>query len=76
MKSFNEWLEKIVDKDFKKKWTKDGEKSKGLYANNWNEKVTSLYSAYQNYLLVEKTKWLVRATWALAIGTLLILIFK
>ena len=76
MKSFNQWLEKIADKEIEEKWIKDSKKSGGLFANNWDEKVTSLYSAYQNYLLVQKTKWLVWATWALAVGTLLVLIFK
>ena len=76
MKSFNQWLEKIANKEIEEKWNEDGAKSGGLFSDNWNEKVNSLYSTYQTYLLVQKTKWLVWATWALAIGTLLVLILK
>ncbi|MFH0712029.1 MAG: hypothetical protein V1889_02875 [archaeon] len=53
-----------------------GAMSTPVFNNNYKEPLIQLYSAYQNYLLVQKTKWLVWVTWALAIGTLLVLIFK
>ena len=76
MKSFNEWLEGIVDKEMDEKTKKDATKYGGLLANNHDDRLIQLYSVYQNYLLVEKTKWLVFATWALAIGTILVLVLK
>lgn len=76
MKSFNKWLEEDVNKEMKEKEVKDLINSKGLFANNYHDKLTQLYLAYQNYSLAERTKWLVWATWALVIGTLLVLISK
>lgn len=76
MKYFNEWLEEVVNKDMDEKQKKDWIKSKGIFSGNYHDRLIQLYLAYQNYSLTEKTKWLVWATWALAIGTLLVLILK
>jgi len=76
MKTFNEWLEETVDKEMDEKQKKDWMKSRGIFSQNYHDRLISLYIAYQNYQLVEKTKWLVWATWALAIGTILVLVFK
>ena len=76
MKSFNEWLEEIVNKEMAAKEKKDSMESKGFLGHNYHDRLLQLYTAYQNYQLVEKTKWLVFATWALVIATILLVVFK
>ena len=73
---FINWLEEIVDKEMGEKTKKDLQKSGGLLSEKHDDRLIQLYLAYQTYLLVRKTHWLAIATWALAIGTILVLIFK
>ena len=69
MKSFNEWLEDIVDEEMKEKEKKDSDKFKGFLGHNYHDRLIQLYAAYQNYLLTRKTHWLVIVTICLALAT-------
>lgn len=49
-----------------------------LWSNlhQYNSSQREILKLYINYRLVDQTKWLVYATWALAFGTILVLIFR
>jgi hypothetical protein len=74
--NFNRWLEFKLNKEFEEKEKKDYDKSKGFLGRNYHDRLIQLYLAYENYRLVEKTKWLVWATWALAIVTIILALIR
>jgi len=72
-----------MEKDFHN-WTKNDAlpqirkliSEENLSTNIPQQNAFTLYSLYSQEKLFEKTKWLVWATWAVAIATILLLIFK
>lgn len=75
-------MEKMIDKGFLKTleefWNEKMlfRKKPYNFYGHCNPEEKELHQLYIHYKIFKWTKWLVFATWALAIGTILILIFK
>lgn len=69
-KGFEKWMV-----EFEKDW-RDSKSYAVLTGKGWSTATYQLLTWYMQYKQEKLTRWLVYGTWALAIATLLLVIFK